>query len=246
MVIGPTTKEPQVDYPTGDGKPVAETPIHRDNLLGLIEVLRHHFAGEEDVYVSGNMIVYYDRGQKRRHVSPDVLVARVPNKPRDAYFVWLEGRAPDLVIEITSPSTRDEDLEDKMRLYESTLRVPEYFLFDPKEEYLTPSLQGRQLIGGHYVPIEPQDGRLPSRVLGLHLERDGTDLRLYDPARGAWVPTPREAEAAAEAARQRAEQDRRRAEEENRRLAEALRQSEAEVARLRRELDALRRPANGS
>jgi predicted phosphohydrolase len=63
-------------------------------------------------------------------------------------------------------------------------------------------------------------GRLPSQVLGLHLERNGRALRLYDPATERWLPTPLEKEEVAE--------------ERNRLL-------EAEIERLRREVAALRR-----
>ncbi len=264
MATESRTRTPrEVDYPTGDGKPVGETPIHRDNLLGLIEVLRRHFAGRRDVYISGNMFLYYVRGDKWKHVSPDVFVVRdLPDKDRDAYFLWEEGKGPDVVFEFTSRSTRDEDLKTKFALYRDTLQVPEYFLFDPKDEYLKPSLQGFRLIGDQYVPIEPVAGRLPSEILGLHLERSGTDLRLYDPALGHWVLTPHEAleeseterqraeteRQRAETERQRAETERQRAETERRQLAEQLRQSEdarratdAELEQLRQELDALRR-----
>ena len=257
MATSPTTRNvPAVEYPTGDGRPMAETTTHRDNMIAAIDVLQAFHAADPMVYVSGNMFIYYVPGQKRRHVSPDVFVARgVPNKVRDAYFVWEEGKGPDVVFEYTSPSTRREDLKTKFKLYQDTLRVREYFLFDPKEEYLKPSLQGHRLIEGHYLPIEPEGGRLFSEVLGLYLERDGVNLRFVDPATGRRLLTSpeafRQAEAdrqRAEADRQRAEADRQRAEAERDRADEALRQSEAariaadaDRERLRRELDDLRR-----
>ena len=90
------------------------------------------------------------------------------------------------------------------------------------------------LVEGQYVPIEPLLGRLPSTVLGLHLERSGVDLRLFDPTTRRWLPTPRER---AEAERERAEAERERAEREK---AERTR-IEAEVIRLREENESLRR-----
>lgn len=231
MASHPTTKPmPPVEYPTGDGQPVGETPIHRDNLLGSIEQLRRHFAGDPMVYISGNMFLYYVPGRKRRHVSPDVFVVKgIPDRQRDAYFLWEEGKGPDVVIEFTSATTSEEDLDEKFQLYQDTLQVPEYFLFDPKQEYLVPSMQGYRLVDGRYVAIEPVDGRLPSEVLGLHLQREGVWLRLYDPRTGRLIPTSAEAEAEAEAARARAEAGRREAEAARAR-AEAARQ-EAEAAR---------------
>ena len=59
-----------------------------------------------------------------------------------AYFTGEEGKGSDVVIELTSSSTRDEDVKDESVLYERTLRVSEYFLFDPLGDYLDPPLHG--------------------------------------------------------------------------------------------------------
>ena len=184
----------EIDYPTGDGKPMAETDLHRDDMIDTIQMLKDHFADERDVYVSGNLLVFYVEGDRRKHISPDVFVVRgVEKKDRDHYLVWKEGKAPDAVIEITSKSTRREDQRKKKELYRTVLRVPEYFQFDPTEDYLKPPLQGFRLIDEVYVPIESKNGRLPSEVLGLHLERDGTHLRLFDPSTGTRLLTAEEA-----------------------------------------------------
>lgn len=256
--------EAEIDYPSGDGQPMGETPIHRDNLITAVRTLERYYAGQPMVYVSGNMFVYYERGNRRKHVSPDVFVALdVPkDKPRDSYLIWEEGHGLDLVIELTSRSTKEEDIDDKMAIYRDEMPVREYFLFDPKGEYLDPPLQGHRLRGGNYVPIEMVDGRLPSEVIGLHLERDGAWLRFYNPATGLWLPTPEEREAALERAHERAETDRqraeadrqreqaareraeaegKRAEAERKRLAAELEDSGKEVERLRQELEEWRR-----
>jgi Uma2 family endonuclease len=200
-----TNPETAVDYPTSDGRPMAETPLHRRNMSDLIDTLEDRFAEEDDVYVSGNMLLYYIPGDRHRHVAPDVFVVRgIPKaKPRRYYLLWEEGRAPQCIIELTSESTRDEDVLDKRMLYEQVLGVEEYYLFDPYGEYLKPPLQGFRLIAGTYAPIEPIAGRLPSEVLGLHLERDGYSLRLHDPVQNRRLLTPREALRISEAARSR-------------------------------------------
>jgi Uma2 family endonuclease len=242
-----------IEYPTSDGKPMAETDIHRDDMIDLIATLRDRFAADPLVYVSGNILLFYEEGNKHKHVSPDVLVVRgIPKLPlRDHYLRWKEGRSPDVVIELTSKSTRREDQEEKMALYRDVLGVTEYFLFDPKEEYLKPSMQGYRLTQpGRYEAIAWEAGRLPSVVLGLHLERRGPELRLYDPATGRILPTPQEgrqqeaeARQRAEEARQRAEEARQRAEEASRRDAEARQRAE-EVSR--REAEARQRAEEAS
>lgn len=205
-------------YIESDGKPMGETQKHILNMRYLLEPLDQWFASDPMVYVAGNMFVHYEQGNRNRHLSPDVFVVRgVPKEPeRRNYRVWEEGKAPDCVVEFTSESTREEDQATKRAIYQDILKVPEYFLFDPFEEYLHPRFQGYRLVGGNYRPIKPIRGRLPSKILGLHLEAVGELLRLYDPSTGRWLETPPEVE-------------------------EARKRAEAEVERLRREIDELRR-----
>jgi len=199
---------------------MAETDHHRDLMFDLIKTLDHKYVNEPMVYVSGNLLIFYEPGNRRRHVAPDVFVVKgVPKRRRPNYLVW-EERRPNAAIELTSSSTRKEDEEEKFELYQNVLRIPEYFLFDPFGDYLKPPMKGYRLRQGKYAPIRPVNGRLPSKELGLHLERSGTDLRLYDPSTGLWLPTPLEMIAQAELGR---------------------RQAEAENERLRREIDELSR-----
>ncbi len=233
---------PEIDYPTGDGKPMSETELHMWVTMDLIQTLAHHFAGDPMVYVGGDLLVYYAEGFPNKRLSPDVFIVRgVPKRPpRDNFLIWEEGKGPDVVIEITSKSTRREDETTKRALYRDVLKTPEYFKFDPTEDYLRPAFQGARLRDGVYVPIEPVEGRLPSEQLGLHLERAGTSLRLYDPALGRWLATPSE-RAEAEAARAQSEAARAQSE------AARADSAEAEASRLRLEIEELRRRlANGS
>src|SRR5436309_5738229 len=189
--VSPTSSLMKNGYPTSDGKPMAETDTHRDLMLVLIEILKVFYQAQPRVYVSGNLLIFYEPGNKRRHVAPDVFVVKgVPKRVRPNYLIWKEGKGPDIVIELTSSSTRREDTTKKFDLYQNTLKVKEYFLFDPQEDYLDPSMQGYRLRKGVYQPIRPVQGRLPSRVLGLHLERDGEQLRLYDPVTRQWLLPP--------------------------------------------------------
>ncbi len=225
-MAGITTKTTEeIDYPTSDGKPTAETDWRRDLMNALIQTLAAYYAADPMVHVSGNLLVFYKPGNRRRHLSPDDFVVKgVEKRRRPNYLIWEEGKGPEIVIELTSQSTREEDIEDKYELYQDTLRVPEYFLFDPFGDYLQPALQGHRLRRGSYEPINPVEGRLPSKVLGLQLEGSGRELRLYNPATKQWLPTPQEAVANANGAQRQAEQ---------------------EIERLRREIAELRRRGNG-
>ncbi len=218
------------DYPTSDGRPMAETDWHRVLMTALIQTLDSWYARDPMTYVSGNLLLFYVPGDKRRHVSPDVLVVKgVPKRRRPNYLMWQEGKGPDMVIELTSSSTRAEDTKKKFLLYQDTMRVPEYFLFDPLGDYLDPALRGYRRQRGKYTAICEVEGRLPSKVLDLHLEAAGEDLRLFNPASGQWLTTLDERAAEAEEGRSLAE-----AERDQERA--ARQQAEAELARVRGEL----------
>jgi Uma2 family endonuclease len=230
------------DYPTSDGRPMAETDWHRDLMLRLIETLKRHYESESNIYVSGNLLVFYKPNDKRRHVSPDVFVVRgVPARSRPNYLIWEEGKAPEIVIELTSKTTRKEDLNSKFQLYRDVIGVKEYFLFDPREDYLTPSMQGYRLVGGQYRAIRAKDGRMPSRILGMHLERAGDQLRFWNPETEHWIPTPEECEAdvtaRADEEQRRADEEQRRADEEQRRADEEQRRADEEQRRADEERD---------
>jgi Uma2 family endonuclease len=182
-----------IRYPTSDGRPMAETDLHFHLMADSREILDQRFADDPNVYVSGNLLMYCVPENKRRHVAPDVFVVKgVEKKLRENYLVWEEGKSPDAIIEITSSSTRREDQTTKRKLYRDVLKVREYFLFDPRGDYLKPTLQGFRLLRREYVPIDPVANRLPSTVLGLHLERSGMALQFFDPKTGEWLPTLKE------------------------------------------------------
>src|SRR5271166_2884230 len=203
LSAGPTVRGGRgIKYPESDGKPMGETGVHVNVMLAVLDMLRRHYAENSRVAVLANMFLYYEEGDPRKVVCPDVFVTlNVPsNTTRRTFKVWQEGKGPDLVIEITSKKTRKEDLHKKFGLCRDVLRVREYFLYDPLEEYLEPSLQGFRLIEERYDPIPWEGAGLFSEVLGLRFERDAMDLRFFNPATGRRIPTGEELGKAAKAA----------------------------------------------
>ncbi len=181
-------KRDEVEYPESDGKPMAETDVHRDLMAGLIDALKWRYRDDPQIYVSGNLLLYYVEGDPTKSKAPDVFVVKgVEKRLRRIYKLWEEGVAPCAVIELTSKSTRREDQKGKFELY-ARWGVREYFLFDPLNEYLRPALQGYRLRRGGYEVIRADElGRLESKELGVWLERDGTRLRLWDVTTGEEV-----------------------------------------------------------
>jgi Uma2 family endonuclease len=232
-----TTLAKQVHYPETDGKPMAETDVHIDTLIYLREALRDYFRDAPQVYVAGNMLFYYEEGNPAASVAPDVFVVQgVAKGERRIYKLWEEGQPPAVIFEITSRSTRLEDLGTKRALY-AMLGVQEYFVYDPLGEYLRPPLQGYRLQEGEYQRLPAGSaGELTSQALGLELRVEAGHLRVVNPATGERLLTPAESLAA-----HRAEVTARQAEAAARQAAEArAAQAEAELARLRAELVRLR------
>lgn len=229
-----TTFRPPVYYPESDGKPMGETDTHITLLTYLREALLDYFRADPNVYVAGNLFLYYKEGDPTQVVAPDVFVVKgAPRGDRRIYQVWKEGKGPDVVFELTSRSTRKEDWGTKKKLYQK-LRVTEYFIFDPLKEYQEPRLVGFRLGAWGYRQME--DDPLFSQVLGLELRVEGELLRLIDPTTGEKLLTPLEAQAA----RRLESTARRQAEAVAASEAQARRQAETEIERLRAELAHLR------
>ncbi len=223
MPTAPTTRRVVGNgYPTTDPSHMSESELHRLLRNALIETLQAYYVDEPLVHVTGDLMLFYEEGNRLRHLAPDLFVAfGVGKHLRDNYLMW-EETPPRLVIELTSPSTRDDDLGPKFLLYQDVLRVKEYILFDPRGDLLTPPMQGWRLTRGVYRPIRSLAGRLPSRELGLHLERDGNRAYFWDPDTRRRLLSPTEQ---IERALDEAEDARERAETENARLRRLLDQA---------------------
>lgn len=220
-----------IEYPTSDGKPVGETDAHRDLIFELIGSLKVHFLDRPDVYVTGDLLLFYEEGEPKRFVVPDVMVIPgVIHKRRDHYKLWQEGAGPVCVVEVTSRSTRSEDLGFKKGLYEY-LGVEEYLIVDPLKEYLNPSVRLFRRCGECLLPVVETPLRLTSLGLEVRLTEDG--LRLWDPHRQELLPNLEEQCTLGARLKQRADQEAARA------AAEAARAdaAEAELRRLRGLLD---------
>lgn len=176
--------EHEIEYPTSDGQPMAETLEQQTVMIDLIQGLRSRYADVPDAWVAGNFFLCYERGNPRAHVAPDVMVARgLEPRPRPNYLLWQE-QPPTLVIEVTSRTTRREDQGKKKSLYER-IGTEEYVLYDPFGEYLRPRLQGFRLEAGRFQPIPLEgDGSMRSRTTGLTLRPEGWRLRLVDSVTG--------------------------------------------------------------
>jgi Uma2 family endonuclease len=241
VVIPPLPGED--DLPYSDGIPM-ESQFHVLQMLLLIETLTRFWSDRQDFFVGGNMFIYFSQERIRRSDfrGPDVFVVTgVPRRLRKSWIVWQEGKGPDCVIELLSESTAASDRTTKKRIYESELRVPDYFWFDPE----TLDFQGFTLQNSHYEALLTDErGALLVESLGLKLRRwrgayhglEADWLRWTD-LEGELLPTPeeRDAEAAARAAKleDRAAEAEARVQQEQQRAAEERQRAERLAERLR-------------
>lgn len=219
-------------YPVSDGRPLAETDLHRVVIYNTNDKLETFYAEDDDVYVSGNLLIYDVPGKTTRSISPDIMVVfGIEKKMRRTYKVWEEGKAPDFVMEVSSKGTYRNDLTRKKNRY-AHIGVREYFLYDPERSYLSDSLIGYRLNDdGKYdlIPATENKGKI-SVVLGIEFRIQEYGMGLYDLSSGQWLQTA--AEKANETARQEAEA--------RQQEAEARQKAESELARLKSELDRLK------
>lgn len=224
------------NLPIEDGEPL-ESNWHRIQINLLVDLTNQLWHDRNDFFAGGNMFIYFSTRQLLTHDyrGPDFFVVKEvePKSERQVWKIWEEdGRFPDLIVELLSPSTAENDLTTKRRLYERTFRTPEYFAYDPD----TKELRGWRLHERVYQEIVPDArGWLWSQELDVWLGKwdgeyervEATWLRLYD-AQGALIPTGAEAE------RARAEQEmlaRQAAETRARELEAELEKLRAELAR---------------
>ena len=239
-----------VEYPSGDGKPMAENDWQLRAILDAFGVLDHHFRDHPDVYVSADLFIYYEEGNPKARVAPDVFVVfGVPKRRRWVYKLWEEGSVPAFVMEVASRGTWREDDGHKAELYE-WLGVREYWQYDPTGDYLGVYLKGRRLVGDAYEPqpvVESLDGAvlLRSETLGLDFRVKGEERYFFDPAAGRRLPTWFELEPALRDAETRAEVAETQAERDAAARRDAEVEAEAAKARIA-ELEALLRETRGS
>lgn len=187
-------------FPESDGEPMAETQANATQMMDLTFALSYVFQVQERddrTAVGGNQLMYFNRDNGREHVAPDVYVIfDYAPPPPPSWKMWEHGKFPEIVFEITSPSTADIDVSEQVgkgkRWRYGMLGVREYFIYDPQGE-LDPPLQGFALKGTRLEPMETlPGGSIYSPLLGAELRQVGEFLRVIDPQNGSVIMTAEE------------------------------------------------------
>ncbi len=223
---------PPTDLIFDDGEPL-ESNRHRIAMNVLINAALTALANQPNSFVGGNMFVYYSRNQAMnqdfRGLDFFVVLDVDGNRERQGWVIWEEeGRYPDVIVELVSPSTAKVDLTVKKDLYERVFRTADYYIFDPFEPT---AFEGWHLTNRRYQALQPNaQGWLWCETLGLWLgtwegsvQREpptGTCqwLRFYNSEGNLVLLSEEAADQRAEQERQRADQ----AEQEKAALLERL------------------------
>ncbi len=187
-------------FPESDGEPMAETQANAvqmvDLIFALTSLVKSQGRGDETA-VGGNQLMYYNKLNGRDHLAPDVyVILDYAPPPPPSWRMWEHGKFPEIIFEITSPSTADSDVSEEAgkgkRWRYGMLGVKEYYIYDPQGE-LDPPLQGFALQGTRLEPLAMEPGgSLYSPLLGAELRQVGAFLRVIDPATSVPFLTPDE------------------------------------------------------
>ena len=164
-----------------------EAAPHGTAVFHARHALDHFFLRtlqRSDVFIASNLLVIDRDGEAETRLGPDLLVAfGLEQEPESSYEIAAQGKPPDWVLEVASPSSGTRDRTLKKRQY-AAMGIREYWILDPGGSQSKPQLQGFRLERGRYVRLPPDAGTpvtIQSEVLGLDLWLDGATLRLRHP-----------------------------------------------------------------
>ena len=171
---------------------ISPVPIDPDNLPDRIPhemlqsptikqttaILEYYIDTLDFVFLDINIPIRYDPANRRLFAAPDIYISFDVDfeaiREETSYNLWDVGKPPEFALEVASPSTYRNDLDEKPSIY-ARIGIREYWMFDPKGgELYGRALSGYRLVDGAYQPIEiaPNEHGLQcgySRELGLRL-----------------------------------------------------------------------------
>lgn len=189
-----TINEPEIIYPEQREDDMGETSVHINLVANFLNILKLFLKAHEDVFLSANMNLYYEKGDPNKWYAPDILIAfGVPNHDRPSYHIWKENVAPQVIFEVSSERTWKIDISEKLEVY-GQLGVEEYYILDPEFAYLPAPLMAFHGQAERLLAVPVDDGRIFSSRLGLEIVRTENSFRLFDPEANEFLRTLEESE----------------------------------------------------
>lgn len=179
-------------YPEINESIMPEGILHFLLSVNLTSTLLAFFVNRQDAKVFGNCMLYYEEGNPKKVVSPDLMICFGLDKtPPRVYKLWEEKVVPSVVIELASETTWLNDVSTKLALYQK-LGVQEYYIFDVEYNNLPDALLAYRLIEDELVQIEIKEKRILSESLDLKLVDTGETLRFFNPKTNEFLMTTEE------------------------------------------------------
>jgi Uma2 family endonuclease len=176
-------------YPVEIEDEMGETAFHFKIISLFYGLLDSYFSTRNNVTVAANMMVYYEKGDTKRWLAPDIFVCfGVENHLRRVFKVWEEGVFPQVVFEIASENTFENDLGGK-RIDYARLGVEEYYLIDPEREYLPSPLMAFHRQKGRLLSANVENKRILSPLLNLEIVETEKSFRLFNPQTKEFLQT---------------------------------------------------------
>ncbi len=185
----------EIIYPEQREDDMGETSIHAKLINRFLAMLLYFFEQREDVFLSSNMNLYYEEKNPNKWYAPDLLIAfGVPNHERSSYQVWKENVFPQVIFEVASEQTWDNDVGKKYKNYER-FGVEEYYILDPEFAFLPAPMLAFHRQGERLLSVPVDDGKIFSPRLGLEIVRADNTFRLFNPKTNEFLLTLEEAQA---------------------------------------------------
>ena len=202
-IFPPITADEEIYYPSTVENYMPEGIGHFLLNVQIALTLMTHFADRKGVKIFGDLMFYYNQGNPKKFVSPDIMVCfDLEKAPTRVYKLWEEKILPSVVIEIASESNWKDDLYRKYDLYEQ-LGIEEYYIYDVERSHMPQPFFAFYLQDGKYETARIKDNRVFSKSLNLELADTGETLRLFNPQTNEFLMTMEEIQAENELLKER-------------------------------------------
>ena len=185
---------PSQEYPNWsnlpDPEPIEDGMRQYPTISKLDPLIATHFARRPDALIGREGFLCWDPYDYDAKLAPDWIIAfGIDVKAclaNNGYLIWRVGKPPDVIIEVATASTADDDLGAKRDTY-AQIGVPEYWRLDPSGGVLYgESLVGERLVDGEYQRLDhykDADDRILSHSLAMNIDIywDGANFGIYDP-----------------------------------------------------------------
>ena len=163
---------------------MAQGGLHGKVLIHIASILSYFLKQRNFMFLVDVFMLYRNKHGKRKRIAPDVLLMEYRDMPPTAYDLDIEP-LPKFVAEVTSPSSREMDLDDKPKFYLEQLGISCCLVIETIDENETPLTQFKlhlwRLVRGRMQKIKADaKGGFDISEIGVHVYAIGQQLVFTD------------------------------------------------------------------